>query len=116
MSKAIRIAGFIAQGTWPGSQQLPHGEDLQLVYQLAQQLLLTGGNALDRAVVLVAGDGVTQGVERIGLRDRRAGDNNVQQAAVGVDRFGRAECGLQLEGHGGGLRQRAVRLRASSRA
>lgn len=112
MSKAIRIAGFIAQGTWPGSQQLTHGQDLQLV----QQLALADGNALHWAVVLVAGDGVLQGVERIGLRDRRAGDNNVQQAAVGIDWFGRAECGLQLEGHGGGLRQRAVRLRASSRA
>ena len=112
MSKAIRIAGFVALSNWPGSQQLTHGQDLQLI----QQLALAGGNALDRTVVLIAGDGVMQGVERVGLRDRRAGDNNVQQAAVGVDRFGRAECGLQLEGHGGGLRQRAVRLRASSRA
>lgn len=112
MSKAIRVAGFAAQGIWPSGQQLAHGQDLQLV----QQLALADGNALHWAIELVAGDGVLQGVERVGLRDRRAGDNNVQQAAVGVDRFGRANCGLQLEGHGGGLRQRAVRLRASSRA
>lgn len=90
MSKAIRIAGFVALGNWPGSQQLTHGQDLQLV----QELALADGNALHWAVVLVAGDGVLQGVERIGLRDRRAGDNNVQQAAVGIDWFGRSECGL----------------------
>ncbi|MEO1820072.1 hypothetical protein [Pseudomonas sp.] len=82
------------------SQQLAHGQDLQLV----QQLALTGGNALHWAVELVAGDSVMQGVERVGLRDRRAGDNNVQQAAVGVCGFGRAECGLRVEGHGGGLK------------
>ena len=69
MSEAIRIPAFAARSrrcTWPGGQQLAHGQDLQLV----QQLALAGGDALDRAVVLVAGCSIVQCRQRLGLTQR----------------------------------------------